>query len=219
MSAGSFVLGVDLDGVCADHTEAFRDVVAEALGVDRGSLGEQTSWSFAEWGIDDETFLELHRRAVLERRMFATMPPIEGAAEVLWRLSDAGVWIRIVTHRLYANWGHKVAVADTVQWLDDHGIPYRDLCFLGDKPQVGADVYIDDAPHNVERLREAGQTVIVFDQPYNRHLAGERARTWDEVEEIVHQLAVRRGLPIQPQFSGFEYPPHRLARVPRPEPG
>ncbi|MCC5953525.1 MAG: hypothetical protein JJU45_15650 [Acidimicrobiia bacterium] len=213
--SGSFVLGVDLDGVCADHTAAFRQVVADELGVDPASLGEQTSWSYAEWGIDDATFLELHRRAVLEGRMFATMAPIEGAAEVLWRLSDAGVWIRIVTHRLYANWGHKVAVGDTVQWLDDHGIPYRDLCFLGDKPQVGADVYIDDAPHNVENLRAAGQTVIVFDQPYNRELGGERARTWDDVEEIVHGLAVRRGLPIQPQFTGFEYPPHRMARVPR----
>ena len=48
---------------------------------------------------------------------------IEILAESLWRLSDAGVWIRIITHRLYVNWGHAVAVADTVAWLDDTGIP------------------------------------------------------------------------------------------------
>ena len=34
-----------------------------------------------------------------------------------WRLSDAGVWIRIITHRLYVNWGHQEAVSDTVAWL------------------------------------------------------------------------------------------------------
>ena len=107
--------------------------------------------------------------------MFRTMPPVEGVAEALWRLSDAGVWIRLITHRLYANWGHAVAVGDTVAWLDEVGIPYRDLCFLGRKPEVEADAYVDDAPHNIEELRRAGNTVVVFDQPYNRHLDGPRA--------------------------------------------
>src|SRR3546814_1849883 len=72
------------------------------------------------------------------------MPAIEGCAAALWRLSDAGVWIRLITHRLYVNWGHQEVVADTVAWLDEHGIPYRDLCFLGQKPEVQADVYVDD---------------------------------------------------------------------------
>ena len=70
--------------------------------------------------------------------MFRHMPPMPGVAESLWRLSDAGVWIRIITHRLCVNWGHAVAVADTVAWLDDTGIPYRDICFLGAKPEVEA---------------------------------------------------------------------------------
>ena len=77
--------------------------------------------------------------------MFRHMPPLPGVAESLWRLSDAGVWIRIITHRLCVNWGHAVAVADTVAWLDDTGIPYRDICFLGAKPEVEADCYVDDA--------------------------------------------------------------------------
>ena len=57
-----------------------------------------------------------------------------------------------MTHRLYANWGHAIAVADTVEWLDAVGIPYRDLCFLGRKPAVEADLYVEDAPHNVAEL-------------------------------------------------------------------
>jgi 5'(3')-deoxyribonucleotidase len=117
--------------------------------------------------------------------MFRDLDVIEGAAEVLWRLSDAGVWIRIITHRLYVNWGHQAAVSDTVEWLDAARIPYRDLCFLGAKPQVEADLYIDDSPGNVSALRRAGNEVIVFDQPYNQAMDAPRASTWNQIEDIV----------------------------------
>ncbi len=208
-----FILGVDLDGVCGDHTEAFRQVVAAEQGVDPATLSPQTSWNFYEWGLDDDSFLELHRKGVLEHRMFATMPVIEGVADALWRLSDAGVWIRLITHRLYTNWGHAIAVADTVTWLDTAGIPYRDLCFLGQKPQVEAHVYVDDAPHNVEALRAEGNEVIVFDQPYNRAVEGPRARDWAEVEQLVLARMLEEGVPVQEQFRGLDDPTRRLARA------
>ncbi|MBI2709563.1 MAG: hypothetical protein HYX34_07690 [Actinobacteria bacterium] len=206
----TFVLGVDLDGVCADYTAAFRAIVASERGVDPETLGDQVSWSFSEWGISAEEFDALHRCAVLEHRMFRTMPAMEGAADALWRLSDAGVWIRIITHRLYVNWGHAVAVTDTVAWLDQHGIPYRDLCFLGRKPEVEADVYVDDGPHNVESLRSHGAEVIVFDQPYNRGLDGPRAHEWADVEELVSTLAAARGLWFQGQLPGLQDPSRRV---------
>ncbi|HVN52642.1 MAG TPA: hypothetical protein VMT43_14495 [Acidimicrobiales bacterium] len=183
-----FVLAVDLDGVCGDHAEAFRRVVAAERGVPLESLPPQRTWNFHEWGLTDGDFDDLHRRAVLTHRMFRHMPVIEGTAESLWRLSDAGVWIRIVTHRLYANWGHAVAVADTVAWLDEAAIPYRDLCFLGRKPAVEADLYVEDAPHHVAQLRDAGNQVVVFDQPYNQDLAAPRARSWREVEALVEAM-------------------------------
>ena len=138
-----FVLGVDLDGVCADYNTAFRHAVARHRGIDPSELTTEVTWDFGEWGLDREGFLAHHHRAVREDGLFRNAPPIEGASEVLWRLSDAGVWIRIITHRLVSNWSHKRVVADTVEWLDDARIPYRDICFLGHKPQVEADAYID----------------------------------------------------------------------------
>ena len=209
--ARPFVFGVDLDGVVADYTEGFRHIVAADLGVDVDSLPHERSWDFREWGLSPEDFNRLHTYAVAELRMFAKLPPIEGAADALWRLSDAGIWIRVVTHRLYTNWGHAAAVADTVNWLDDHRIPYRDICFLGAKPQVEADAYIDDAPHNITALAEQGNTVIVFDQPYNQGLAGLRANGWDEVEQLVAELASQRGA-VQPQFPGIDAGADRLDR-------
>jgi 5'-nucleotidase len=206
----TFVLGVDLDGVCGDYTEAFRRVVAEERGIDPRTLGESRSWTLAEWGLTPDDFDRLHRLAVLERDMFRTMPVMAGAAEVLWRLSDAGVWIRIITHRLWVNWGHAVAVADTVAWLDANAIPYRDICFLGAKPEVEADSYVDDAAHNIEALRAAGNHVIVFDQPYNRELDDPRANSWDEVEVLVSARMAELGIPHQHQLPGFEDPTGRL---------
>jgi len=198
-SAPPLVLGVDLDGVCADYEGAFRDSVVRQLGKDPAGLPPQTVMdAYSQWGLSLEEFEEAHRRAVVEDRMFRHMRPMPGVSEALWELSDIGVWIRIITHRLIFNWAHEVSAADTAAWLDAHQLPYRDLCFIGDKPDVGADLYVDDSPTNIVSLREADRAAIVFDQPYNRHLPGPRARSWDEVLSLVRaELAARdRQLPL-----------------------
>ncbi|MEX0768713.1 MAG: hypothetical protein WD029_09595 [Microthrixaceae bacterium] len=207
-----FVLGVDLDGVCADYTTSFRKVVAMERGVAAESLTTEVSWDFAEWGLNRESFLDLHRISVQDHRMLRNMPTIDGVSDALWRLSDAGVWIRIVTHRLVTNWGHALIVSDTVEWLDAKSIPYRDICFLGRKPEIEADAYVEDAPHNIEALRKRGNTVIVFDQPYNQDLDGLRASTWSEVEKIVSELAANKVGSFASQLPGLDAGADRLGR-------
>lgn len=203
-AAGAFVLGVDLDGVCADYSSAFRSFVARDLGIDPSTMGPQNHWEFFEcegWGVRDTAhYVDLHRRAVLDEHMFAAMPEIEGASDALWQLSDAGVYIRIITHRLTVNWGHSKAVADTTEWLQQPRsdgrprIPYRDICFCAAKADVGADLYIDDAPHNVLALRRARRDVVCFDAPYNRDVRGKRATNWAEVVELVTKTLEDQGL-------------------------
>jgi 5'-nucleotidase len=199
----TLVLGVDLDGVCADYEGAFRASVARQQGRDPAELPAQTVLDqYSEWGLDPESFAETHRRAVTEDRMFRKMTPMAGVSRALWELSDAGVWIRIITHRLCVNWAHETTAADTAAWLDEHRIPYRDLCFIGAKPHVGADIYVEDSPANVMALREAGRHTIVFDQPYNQQLPGPRAATWQEVVAQVRAVldTHRRqpALPLEP---------------------
>jgi 5'-nucleotidase len=208
-----FVFGVDLDGVCGDYTSAFRTIVARELGVPETELPLERSWDFREWDLGRAGgFEHLHAKAVAEDRMFATMPPIEGVTDALWRLSDAGIHIRVITHRLYVNWGHASAVADTVEWLDRYRIPYRDICFLGNKPDVGADVYIDDGPHNIIQLRAAGFNAIVFDQPYNQDLEGPRVHSWSELEDMVMTLAAARLGVVEQQLPGVDAGADRLDR-------
>ena len=210
MQSDTLILGVDLDGVCADYTTAFRPLVAQELNIPLSSLPEERSWDFSEWGLSPKQFQDLHHKAVEDYRMFRSMPVFENASEVLWRLSDAGVWIRIITHRLYVNWGHAVAVTDTVEWLDQARIPYRDICFLGDKPEVEADIYLEDAPHNIASLRNSGNSVIVFDAPYNQEVDGPRATSWLNCEQMILDLAAEMGFEIQPELPGLAVSDARL---------
>jgi 5'-nucleotidase len=179
------VLGVDVDNVLADYTGGLRRIVAAERGIEPDLLPDPSRWSaYEEWGFTPETFDALHRRSVVEHRLFRDLEPMPGAADVLRRLSERGVRIRIVTHRLYLSGMHQLAASDTVAWLDAHDIPYWDLCMVARKADVGCDLMIDDAPHNVAALRDIGRRVVVYDWPYNRHLAGPRAGDWAEVEQL-----------------------------------
>ena len=182
-----FVFGVDLDGTCADFYGGLRPIAAEWLGVDQESLTSNVSWNLPEWGIPGAPggYPKLHQFAVTQRDLFRILKPMPGAPQVLRRLSVKGVRIRIITHRLFVKYFHRVAVQQTIDWLDGHDIPYWDLCFLADKSAVGATLYVEDSPSNVQQLRADGNRTIVFTNSTNRHLTGPRADTWDQVFDLV----------------------------------
>jgi 5'(3')-deoxyribonucleotidase len=181
-----FVLGVDLDGVCADFYGGLKPVAAEWLGVELASLPDRVSWTLPEWGVDQAPggYDALHRFAVTQRELFRRLPPMPGAPQALRRLSAQDVRIRIITHRLFIKYFHQVAVRQTIEWLDFHDIPYWDLCFMREKAAVGADLYVEDSPENVARLRAQGLKTIVFSNSTNEHLPGPRAHSWDEVARL-----------------------------------
>jgi 5'(3')-deoxyribonucleotidase len=185
--AAPFVFGVDLDGTCADFYGGLRPIAAEWLGVDVGTLTTEVSWNLPEWGIAEAPggYRKLHQFAVTQRDLFRTLKPMAGAPQVLRRLSAEGIRIRIITHRLFIKYFHRAAVQQTIEWLDGHDIPYWDLCFLADKSAVGADLYVEDSPTNVEQLRADGHPTIVFSNSTNRHLPGPRADSWEDVYRLV----------------------------------
>ena len=186
MDESSFIFGVDLDGVVGDFYAAMRTVAAEWLDRPLESLPTEVSFGLGEWGIEEYGgYDKLHRFAVTQRDLFRILPPIKDAPATLRKLSARGIRIRIITHRLFLKYFHQESITQTVEWLDAHDIPYWDLCFMKDKGAVGAHVYIDDSPGNVERLREQGCRTIVFSNSTNRAIAGPRADTWKDVERLV----------------------------------
>ncbi|MDR2521111.1 MAG: 5'-nucleotidase [Spirochaetaceae bacterium] len=181
-----FILGVDLDGVVGDFYAQLRRIAAEWLDKPLAALTENVSFGLEEWGIADfGGYDRLHRFAVTERNLFREMTPIKDAPSILRKLSQQGIRIRIITHRLFLKYSHKTSIVQTVEWLDSHDIPYWDICFMNDKGAVGAHVYIDDAPEKIINLRADGCRTIVFTNSTNRHLAGPRADTWQDVERLV----------------------------------
>ncbi len=188
MTSDEFVFGVDLDGVVADFIQGLKPIAADWLGVPVSALSDEVSYGFKEWNIgDDDAYNDLHRFALKERALFANLPLIDGAAPSLRRLSALGIRIRIITHRLYIPWFHRQAVVQTLEWLERHGIPYWDLCFMAAKSSVDADVYVEDSPKNIASLRAAAKHVIVFQNSTNRDIDAPYASTWQEVESWVLQ--------------------------------
>jgi len=186
MATRPFVLGVDLDGVVADFYAGLRPIAAEWQGVPIDHLSSEVSFNLWEWGFkDQEDYQRLHRFAVTRRQLFLNLEPIPRAAAILRRLSDKKVRIRIITNRLFIKYAHLEATSQTVEWLEKHGIPYWDLCFMAEKAAVGADLYLDDSLSNIETLRKQGLKAIVFTNSTNRNLPGPRASSWDEVETLV----------------------------------
>jgi 5'(3')-deoxyribonucleotidase len=176
---------VDLDGVVADFFAGLKPIAAEWLGVPEASLTDEVSYGFVEWGLERCGGYEaLHRYAVNQRGLFRTLPPVRGAPAALRRLSVHDIRIRIITHRLYIPWFHRQAIHQTVDWLEEHGIPYWDLCFMRDKAAVGADLYLEDSPANIEALRRDGHAVVVVSNSTNRSLPAPRAETWEEIEAM-----------------------------------
>lgn len=188
--AGKVVLGVDLDGVCADFYGRMREIAAEWFEVKPPTLTKEVSHGLKQWGVEnDEQYESLHRFAVTQRDLFKTEPMIPGARKYLRKLSDEGYRIRIITHRLFIHYFHETAVRQTIEWLDHHGIPYWDLCFMKEKDQVGADIYIEDDPENIERLRKRDHFAICFGNSTNRYISQPRAETWEEVYRHVKKKA------------------------------
>ena len=151
-----FVLGVDLDGVCADFARGLRPIAADWLGVDEETLSDTPSLHYPEWNIDEAGgFDALYRYAVTRRDLFRKLPPVEGASLALRRLwAQKRIRIRIITYRLYFEFFHAFATTQTIEWLDQHDFPYWDLCLMRDKHEVGASLYIEDSVSNVNSPAE-----------------------------------------------------------------
>jgi hypothetical protein len=122
---GNVVLGVDLDGVCADFYGRMREIAAEWFERNIKDLPKDVAFGLKEWRIESkEQYVSLHRFAVTQRDLFKTAPMIVGARKYLRKLSDEGYRIRIITDRLFIHYSHGMAVQQTIEWLDHHGIPY-----------------------------------------------------------------------------------------------
>lgn len=187
----NMIIGVDLDNVTAKYTEGLRAAIAKQQDVtdfEAHNLlyGTPVDYYMSNWPNFPDAFYGHHTKAV-DDDLYQNLEVMEGASETLWRLSDEGHHLRIITSRFVGHHRHSKVVADTGVWLDKTNIPYRDIMFVASKADIYADIYIDDSPTNVTNLRGVGRDVIVYDQEYNKDFDGLRAYNWDDVYRLIQE--------------------------------
>lgn len=186
------IIGLDLDNVTGDYTSGLRNKLAEFMEIPEKEILESfpdpEDYNFSTWnGISDD-FALYHARAVT-LGVYRDMEVFPEASKSLWELSDAGHHIRVVTSRFVKPGQHAMVISHTALWLDKNDIPYRDIMFVKDKTDVYADIFIDDSPENILALKDTGANVVIFDQPYNRHLTGDRVYDWVGALEYLKNFA------------------------------
>ncbi len=183
-------IGLDLDGVTFQYEEGFRQHQMEVTKRPKEDFPQATDYSFVKsgWPFEDrEDFAKAHAEAV-EAGLYEKLETINGAVPALRRLVADGYKINVVTTRFIRPGQHAEVVRQTALALDKAGIPYHEISFTARKAGTDADVYVEDAPYNIDVLRAAGKKVIPFGQVYNKGYEG-RTVGWEETEAEIRRIA------------------------------
>lgn len=181
------VYGIDLDGVCFDFLNAFREWLNGRLSVD---IKEEEITSYYWYENNDITKEEFFREFDLfgdQNHGYLDLELIEGTLTALAAIHGAGHEIYYITNRpLYT-------LEDTKTALLYHNFPQREnLHFAkGDKAPLlekfNVDVFIDDSPRTVGSLAANTRAqVYCRNYPFNSHLDSNdgkwfrRVNNWSE---------------------------------------
>lgn len=187
-------IGIDCDGVLYDFAGHITSFFREFL--DDGNLPDPTTWNFfsEEWGMLPGVFWAGVRTAWAGGWVWdghhGTLGDRWEPRRSLGELSDKGHEIVVVTTR------PDYARESTQEWLAWNQLPHNELIFTEDKTKWNLDVLLDDAPHNIEQAQAAGIRAIIWDQPWNRHVEGERVYAWDQFVNAINEG------PMDPAYWG-----------------
>ncbi len=158
MSTDKVIL-VDLDGVVYGWVEHMAMLFATTTLTNYSApelMNLHRSWEvWEDWDIPKGEFNHYWDHWIREGIMYSGLfgdrriEPILGAREGMWKLSDNGWHIHIVTSRFDRSGLHEEAAMSTVAWLADTGIPYDSLTFTADKHNIMGEVIVDDRAHNL----------------------------------------------------------------------
>lgn len=148
-------IGIDIDGVIADHTKVILPYANRAYGK-----------QFTQFDITDYYAVDrLYDAKVVEGiyaidGLFHTFPLHDYAYEAIHAL-NAKHHITIITAR------ELHTVDKTTKWLAENGIKYDELVFDKRKQDHGLDVLIDDKAAMIDTFTDDNHTGILFNQPWN----------------------------------------------------
>ena len=179
-------LGIDLDGVVADFNSGWIRRYNQDFGADV-AFDAVEAWDaipslthfrhmgeFWRWAQDHDG-----------HSLFRHLETYPGAVDTMWRLIRQRHQIVIITTK--PPW----AIHDTFAWLSEHQVPTREVHIVEDKWTVDCDIYLEDAPHNLEALvaKRSDRTVARFVRPWNQPVPGAVDVTdWQTFEKLVDSV-------------------------------
>ena len=179
-------IGVDLDGVVADFTKGWTTQYALDFGK-QISEDEITDWGLSKPLTHFENDLDFWNWAmdINGSSIFRHLELYENSQETLVELSKMGHEIVIISSKPWCS------IHDTLIWLGENKIPTKEVHFIEDKWTVSCDVYLDDAPYQLENfLREVPEKKIIrFERPYNSHLNGSYSiSVWSDLIPLLNSF-------------------------------
>lgn len=177
-------LGIDLDGVVADFTGGWIDRYNPEFGTEIHRR-EVESWAAMLDLTHFETMGDFWKWCSMgdNGSLFRHLDTYPGAIESLDRLAGDHEIVIITTK---PDW----AVSDTYGWLADRRILTHEVHITEEKWRVPCNVYLDDAPHQLESLvrERADATICRFVRPWNHPVPGVRdIEDWNEFETLVQR--------------------------------
>lgn len=189
MSTTPIVL-VDMDGVLADLETGFYDRWA-ARFPDRPQRPQADPTQFLVADQVGRRWFDDVRAITCEPGFYLDLPVINGAAEAMNAMLDAGWNVRICTAPLTSN---PTCASDKLEWAYRHlGDQWSKRVIIAkDKTLVRGDLLIDDKPAVTGDLTPTWSHVV-FDQPYNRQapspLRLSRWQDWTSLAPLLGRTA------------------------------
>ncbi len=179
-------IAIDIDSTLHHYWDVFAPLARRRFGVTL-AYDEQVSWEIGQLRREQVAALvsETHRR-----EQILAAQPYAGAVEVVTAWHEAGHFIHVTSHRA------EEAHADTVEWLEQIGMPYDELYCSWDKvtrcAEIEIDMLIDDSPQNILKAQERGIVPATIVHPWNRELCREEgvicAPDWPALEQRLAPL-------------------------------
>ncbi len=174
-------IALDVDGVLADviiswlnYNNSIRPKITKS---------QITSWEFwKEFKIDPfEFYSEL---SACWKNWISVPPTEEKLSSTINSISELGQ-IDIVTAR------ERYTDSFVVSWLDHYDIHYDNYISVIDGPMkadLDYDVFIDDSPLNAEKFIKKNKKIILYSQPWNKHIHNEEIFRISSLSEAVENI-------------------------------
>lgn len=182
---GPVLLLIDQDNVLADFSRMlYTEMCARGHRERALPPAKQTAYSL-EAHYPPELIGELKSIYTAEG-FFRGLPPVEGAIQAVKEMVAEGIDVRICTFPLQT---YRHCVGEKYEWVERHlGTAYTSRVILTrDKTIIAGDALIDDNP-DITGSRTPSWRHIVFDQPYNRSIAGPRLKSWANWRTVLEPM-------------------------------